>query len=145
MEILDKTKVALQSPNMELDQSIKHLHDNNITIGEFVTDASSSVRKILGDQVVLLASNKFIVLYHTIATDHPSIHHSWVHIWYKAKTVNGTYRSQLFIVFYHMHHFALPHAFYSLSLSFMQVGKVKNMEKVAQWSRNIVNYFWCSS
>jgi len=51
MEILDKREVALQSPNMEKEsvvRAINHLHDNHIVIKELVTDASSSVRKMLG-------------------------------------------------------------------------------------------------
>lgn len=51
METLDEREVTLQSPNMEKEavvQFIKHLRDNHITTGELVTDASSSVRKMLG-------------------------------------------------------------------------------------------------
>ena len=50
-ETLDKREVSLHSPNMErkaVCRVIKYLHDNGVTIIELVTDASSSVRKMLG-------------------------------------------------------------------------------------------------
>ena len=81
---------------MELVWSIKHLHDNNITIGEIVTDA----RKCL--VIKLYSSHKFITLYHTIATDHPSIHHS-MSIWHKENN-REWYLLKLVI------HCLLPHA-----------------------------------
>ena len=51
METVDKREVSLYSPNMEreaVSRAIKHLHENDITINEIVTDASSAVRKMLG-------------------------------------------------------------------------------------------------
>ena len=50
-ETLDKQKVSLHPPNMEreaVSRAIKYLHDNGVTIRELVTDASSSVRKMIG-------------------------------------------------------------------------------------------------
>ena len=51
METIDKREVQLQSPNMEREgvvRGISYLHGQDITITELVTDASSSVRKMLG-------------------------------------------------------------------------------------------------
>ena len=50
MVIVDKREVHLQSPNMEkegVERAISYIHGQDINITELVTDASSSVRKML--------------------------------------------------------------------------------------------------
>ena len=54
VQTVDKREVKLQSPNMEreaLKRSLDFLATEQITITELVTDASTSVRKMLGNFV----------------------------------------------------------------------------------------------
>lgn len=48
---VDKREVMLQSPNMEREavcRALTFIHAHDITIDELVTDASASIRKMLG-------------------------------------------------------------------------------------------------
>lgn len=70
---VDKREVALQSPNMEreaMKRALDFIARHDITVEELVTDASSSVRKIL-------------------AAKYPQTHHS-MDIWHKAKKLKKT-------------------------------------------------------
>ena len=64
METVDKREVSLHSPNMEreaVSRAIKYLHENEITINEIVTDASSAVRKMLGELCNIVANIVYIM------------------------------------------------------------------------------------
>ena len=59
METVDKREVSLHSPNMEreaVSRAIKYLQENDVTINEIVTDASSAVRKMLGELCEMVAN-----------------------------------------------------------------------------------------
>ena len=59
METVDKRDVSLHFPNMEreaVSQAIKYLQENDVTINEIVTDASSAVRKMLGELCEMVAN-----------------------------------------------------------------------------------------
>ena len=52
MQIVDKREVRLQSPNMEkeaIQRCLEFLMSHNLEVGEIITDASSSIQKLLGN------------------------------------------------------------------------------------------------
>jgi len=56
VETVDKRHVLLKSPNMEreaVDRGLAFLQEKNFVIEEIVTDASSSVRKLLGKKFIM--------------------------------------------------------------------------------------------
>ena len=100
METVDKREVSLQSPSMErtaVIRALKHLEDNGITAGELVTDASSAFQKMLG---MYNHFRRRVTYFDTLATDHPTIHHS-MDIWHKAKKLKKalTEVSMIFIYY----------------------------------------------
>ena len=83
---VDKREVGLQSPNMEreaMKRALDFIVTCDIAVEELVTDASSSVRKMLGMFVIVVKLYKMLLL-HIIAAKYPNIHHS-MDVWHKAK------------------------------------------------------------
>jgi len=85
MQTVDKREVRLQSPNMEKEafqRCLESLMSHNLEVGEIITDASSPIRKLLG--------NNFEIYYYVfelnflLAANHPTIKHS-MDIWHKSK------------------------------------------------------------
>ena len=86
---VDKREVALQSPNMEreaMKRALDFIAGCDITVEELVTDASSSVRKILGIFVIIVILYTINKSLHriSIAAKYPQTYHS-MDIWHKAK------------------------------------------------------------
>ena len=84
MVTVDKRQVSLRSPNMEREapkQCLDLLLQADVDIEELVTNASSSVAKLLCMYVVLLKKSVSCI---SIATKYPTIQHS-LDIWHKSK------------------------------------------------------------
>ena len=65
VETVDKREVDLKSPNMEreaLKRSLQFLTSENITVTELVTDASSSIRKMLGYYLFTSMLDYFLIM-----------------------------------------------------------------------------------
>ena len=77
MELDSGQEVQLHSPNMEHEGFIHSLEfiKGKFTCNKLVTDASSSIRKTIGKNVLLTACT---------ATKYPTIFHS-LDVWHKAK------------------------------------------------------------
>ena len=87
-ETVDKREVHLQSPNMEREGILRALNfllgklHGSVTVDEVITDASSSVRTVLGMYVYVLMHLFISALFS--ATHFPDIHHS-MDVWHKSK------------------------------------------------------------
>ena len=113
-ENIDKREVALRSPNMEREgmrRCLDFLLAKGLTVEELITDASSSVAKMLGmmyyaicivGKFLLIAfynqnvvfsqlQNHFVNILCTmfVETQYPSVYHS-CDVWHKAKLLKKT-------------------------------------------------------
>ena len=65
VETVDRREVQLRSPNMEHEAFIRSMRfiKGKLTCTELVTDASSSIRKTIGNFIVLYFSYVYAMLY----------------------------------------------------------------------------------
>lgn len=82
-------QISLHYPNKAVSREIKYLHENNITIDEIITDASTVVRKMLGTLCNTVDIIHLFWSFLCTAMEHPTIHHS-IEIWHKAKKLKKT-------------------------------------------------------
>ena len=83
VETVDRREVQLRLPNMEHEAFIRSMRfiKGKLTCTELVTDGSSSIRKTIGNFIVLCFS--YMPCYIS-ATKYPDIFHS-LDVWHKAK------------------------------------------------------------
>ena len=133
-ETVDKREVALQSPNMEKEAFVRSLQflQTHILCKEIITDASTSIRKEMGKPSYNIQRYNCLHWCLFPATKHADIFHS-LDVWHKSKKIRkalAKVRNTLFV------------KCNTNTPVRLQAGKVKNMNKLQQWSGNIINHFW---